>query len=93
MVEIDVSPLPAAAEVAIVTAAAALGLVVATISSLRKYPGSRHWHLRKPGMSGTLEATYWPAGHRFWVAYHSNRAGDGWVARVAPEFAALLKLA
>jgi hypothetical protein len=90
LVEFDVDPLPDDPGGAVLAAAAQLGLLIATDGPLRKYPGSRHWHLRKTGCAGTLEVTYWPGKSRLWVAYHSNRTGDGWVESMAPEFVRLL---
>ena len=75
---------------AVLAAVEALGLVISSDGTLRKYPGSRHWHLKKPGSTGTLEITYWPAQSRLWVCYHSNRVGDGWVEEAAPQLAAKL---
>lgn len=83
MVEIEI-PTPAGDICEIVQAAfSRFGLTVASNTELKKYPGSRHWHLRKPGSSGTLEVTFWPERGRLWVAYHSNRVGDGWVESAA----------
>ena len=91
MVEIEVvcSPYPVEPKIldAVRDAAAELGLTVARDDSLATYPGSRHWHLRNPSVSGTLEVTSWPAGSRLWVSYHDNRVGDGWVRETAPLFA------
>ena len=74
----------------IVSAATKLHLTVSMECELKKWPGSRHWHLRKSGHSGTLEVTYWSHGERFWINYHQNRLGDGWVERAANELASLL---
>ena len=90
MVEIEVVAFGEDVGAAIASAAAELGLSVASDGTLKVYPGSRHWHLRKPGTSGTLEVTHWPAKSRLWVAYHSNRIGDGWVAAAAQQLAAIL---
>lgn len=59
-------------------AVAAMALTVHNEVSLRSIPGSRHWHVRKPGVAGTLEATWLPAERRFWFSVHDNRAGD-WI--------------
>ena len=37
------------------------------------YPGSVHWHLVKPKVSGTLELTIAPTKRRVWFALRSNR--------------------
>lgn len=44
-----------------------------TEGTLKSYPGSMHFHLRKPKERGTLELTWWPAKRRFWVSVHANR--------------------
>jgi hypothetical protein len=91
VIEIEVVPLFSDAGAAVVAAAEALGLRVASDGTLRRYPGSRHWHLKKVGSSGTLEVTHWPAKERLWVSYHANRIGGaGWVAQEARRFAGLL---
>jgi hypothetical protein len=46
---------------------------------LRSYPGSTHWHIRRPGAKGTLELTYWPRAERLWFAIHANRRAE-WIA-------------
>jgi hypothetical protein len=40
---------------------------------LASYPGSVHWHISKPAVKGTLEATWWPKNGRFWLKVASNR--------------------
>lgn len=90
MVEIPILDLCGDAGAAVERVAEELGLRVTSDGSLRIYPGSRHWHLKSQNRSGTLEITLWPQGNRFWVTYHSNRVGDGWVVRAALEMAARL---
>jgi hypothetical protein len=53
-----------------------LGLTVARQSSLRQYPGSKHWHIRRPHRSGTVEITFWPEDLRLWVTVHRGREGS-----------------
>src|SRR5262245_33223979 len=60
-------------------AAAAEGLHPGERLTLRSFPGSIHWHMRRPGSKGVLELTYWPDQGRLWFAVHSNRRGD-WIA-------------
>jgi hypothetical protein len=74
-------------EEAVVAAASECGLFVASMTTLATLPGSYHWHLRRHQESGTLEVTWIPAKRDLWVSYRANRVG-GWVAHVAPEFAA-----
>ncbi len=85
MTEFDVQPLPIDPPVTVRQAVAEFGLFIASEGTLRSYPGSTHWHLRKPGVSGTLEVTWHPTANRLWVAYHDNRIGDGWVKVAAEE--------
>ncbi len=90
MVEIEIPGRSGDIGRAILTAAESMGLRITSDGALRMYPGSRHWHLKRVAMSGTLEATWWPSRDRLWVTYHSNRVGNGWVKEAAPQFAALL---
>ena len=54
------------------------GLETTLDSTLNTYPGSTHWHLKKPGERGTLEFTYWPKKGRAWFAVHARRNAD-WI--------------
>lgn len=56
----------------------AAGLIVHTRGGLATKPGSTHWHIRKEGESGTLEATWLPATGHFSFSIHENRQGD-WI--------------
>ena len=56
----------------------AMALTAHSEVSPRSLPGSRHWHIRKPGVAGTLEATWLPAERRFWFSVHGNHAGE-WI--------------
>jgi hypothetical protein len=58
--------------------AALEGLDIGARMTLRTFPGSIHWHLRRPSTKGVLELTYWP-GRRLWFAVHSNRQAE-WIA-------------
>jgi hypothetical protein len=87
VVEIHLSNWSGAPGAAVDVAASAMGLTITMDGSLRSYPGSRHWHLKKPRTAGTLEITLWPRKELFWVAYHSNRVGDGWVEEAAERMA------
>lgn len=57
-------------------------------SSLAKFPGSTHWHLRRGGATGTLEVTWWPRTDEFWVSFHSNREAD-WMRSILDELTPL----
>jgi hypothetical protein len=70
---------PVALAVLIEQAAGACGLSISQITTLRTYPGSTHWHLKRPGVPGTLELTSWPQAGRLWFSVHANRQAT-WVA-------------
>jgi len=44
--------------------------------TLAKYEESVHWHITRPGTKGTLEATWWPTNHAFWLEVRTNRRAD-----------------
>lgn len=61
-----------------------LGLQVSMKASLKSYPESTHWHLRRTGQRGTLEVTLWPPKRRLWLSIQSGRAAE-WTAPAAAE--------
>jgi hypothetical protein len=71
-------------------AAAAEGLDVGERMTLRTFPGSIHWHLRRPGGKGVLELTYWPSQGRLWFAVHANRRAN-WIAPAIERLRARLE--
>jgi len=57
------------------TRADELDLEVTLDSTLSRFPGSVHLHLRKRGeKAGTLEYTMDPGSGRAWMSFHANRA-------------------
>jgi len=52
-----------------------LGLQLKARKSLRRYPGSTHWHFKKEEERGTLEVTFLEKERRLWLSVHSNRTG------------------
>ncbi|MEP6756710.1 MAG: hypothetical protein ABJA67_14485 [Chthonomonadales bacterium] len=62
-----------------------LELQISMRAELKTFPGSMHWHLKKPRQTGKLEVTLWPRENRLWISYHDNRVGDGWVVQTARE--------
>jgi hypothetical protein len=64
---------------------AAHGLSISMKGSLKKFPGSIHWHLKKGRERGTLEVTLLPAERRLWFSMHENRSA-AWVTNMAREF-------
>jgi len=67
------APPGSAALIALVERAAFEAGLLISRGELRSYPGSTHWHLKRPGAKGTLELTYWPDAGRLWFAVHANR--------------------
>jgi hypothetical protein len=58
-------------QTALTEVASEQGLYLSHITTLgtKRYPGNRHWHLkRRPGEPGCLDVTYWPAGPLMWVS-------------------------
>lgn len=55
-----------------------IGAVVQNVP-LKTFPKRKHWHLRCPGQSGTMEITWCPDSKRFWGEVRGNRAGK-WTA-------------
>ncbi len=64
------------------------GLTLSKRFRLASYPGSVHWHLSSPLERGTLEATWWPDGKRFWLKIASNRDAL-WIDEVAGSLQSL----
>jgi hypothetical protein len=54
-------------------AIAAIGLNVTLRSSLAKFPGCVHWHVKQGREPGTLEITLWPQKHRAWFTIQDGR--------------------
>jgi len=54
------------------------GLHVGLKGSLARFPGSIHWHFKKPGERGTLEITSSPHDRRIWAQVQSGRRAD-WI--------------
>jgi len=61
------------------------GLAVTSERELAGSPGSKHWHLSRPGHAGTLELS--ERDSRASVKVHSRREGT-WAPRLARELAA-----
>jgi hypothetical protein len=58
------------------------GLRVSLKTSLKKFPGSKHWHFKLDDSPGTLEITLWQ--HRIWCSVRAGRTAP-WVKRVLPK--------
>ena len=73
-------------------AAADAGLDVGERMTLRTFPGSIHWHLRRADTTGVLELTFWPSQQRLWFAVHANRRA-AWIAPAIERLRATLEQA
>ncbi len=71
-------------------AVAHCGLQIKTVGTLATYRGCAHWHIGKPGATGTLELTYWPQTGEAWFAIHANRHAD-WIETTLPALTRLLQ--
>ncbi|MBZ5610863.1 MAG: hypothetical protein LAP38_21580 [Acidobacteriia bacterium] len=60
------------------------GIEVAMKGSLAAYPGSIHWHYKKPKQKGTLELTVFGRDGRIWAQVHTNRAAP-WIPALLPK--------
>jgi hypothetical protein len=69
----------------------ATGLRVSMKTTLKRYAGSIHWHLKtaddKPG---TLELTMWPAGGRVWCSVQAGRRAE-WIDVATPRLVAAIE--
>jgi hypothetical protein len=72
-------------------AIAALGLNVALLASLKSFPGSTHWHLKRGREPGTLEITWWPSRRRLWIKIQAGRSA-AWIGKTAPQLKELIQL-
>ena len=66
------------------------GLIAALKGSLASYPGSIHWHYRRPKEKGVLELTLWPPGARLWAQVQNGRKAP-WIASLLPEIQAKIE--
>jgi hypothetical protein len=65
-------------ESAIERAIADCDLRITLRTSLQKYPGCIHWHVKNGRMSGTLEITLWPEKRRAWFTIQDGRKAE-WI--------------
>jgi hypothetical protein len=80
------------ADILIERVCAAHGLHAAMKGSLATYPGSIHWHYKKPKQKGTLELTLLRSQRRIWAAIHTNRKAP-WIEEVLPAVRAAIERA
>lgn len=93
MIEIDIS-LPPAVDADLVvetveTSCVGVALQITMKSTLKKFPGCVHWHLKRREERGILEVTWWPADNgtrppRLWLSIHGNRQAD-WMRDAMPR--------
>lgn len=74
--ELDIPCLPSSTDIE--DAATRCGLTISMRTTLKQFPGCRHWHLTKPPARGTLEVTLWPQRRRLWLRVHERRAAP-WI--------------
>ena len=77
----------ASADLLIERVCATHGLQAAMKGTLATYPGSVHWHYKKPQENGTLELTLLRRDRRIWAAVHTNRKAP-WIEHVLPRIRA-----
>jgi hypothetical protein len=65
-------------------ACAEAGLLVTMRGTLAAYPGCIHWHVKKEGLPGTLEITWWPKAGRLWIKVANNR-DSSWIDAAVGE--------
>ena len=57
------------------------GLRLTLKGTLKRHPGSLHWHFKKGDRRGTLEVTFWPRMNRAWLSVQEGRTGN-WIDEV-----------
>ncbi len=60
------------------------GLQISMKSTLSKYPGSVHWHFKRPNERGTLEITLIEKERRVFLAMQAGRSAR-WVEKCMPR--------
>jgi hypothetical protein len=60
------------------SACAAEGLRIGMKGTLVSFPGSIHWHFKRPSERGTLEITVFPRSRRVWAQIQEGRRAD-WI--------------
>ncbi len=71
------------AEAVIESVCAAHGLQAGMKSPLASFPGSIHWHYKKPREKGTLELTLFRRDRRIWAQVQEGRKAP-WISTVLP---------
>lgn len=91
-IEVAASPIGKEEQLTLLIEGAAdhYGLQICMKGTLRTYPGSKHWHLQKPGKRGTLEVTLWPEGNRVWFSVQSERRAT-WIDEILSDMQAWIE--
>jgi hypothetical protein len=66
------------ADSAIESSCVAEGLQIGMKGTLASFPGSTHWHFKRPSQRGTLEITVFPRDRRIWAQIQAGRRAD-WI--------------
>lgn len=69
-------------------ACAELGLLIQSKTTLKKYPGSVHWHVKNALSKGILEITLWELQCKAWFSVHENRRAawiETFIAKILEE--------
>ena len=61
-----------------------LNLIVTLRGTLKSFPSSTHWHLKRDRGRGTLELTWWPDRRRLWIKIQAGRTAP-WIGAAAPR--------
>lgn len=72
------------AEQVIESVCADRGLRVGMKASLASFPGSIHWHFKKPDEKGTLEITFVRKDRRIWAQVQNGRKAE-WIDAELPR--------
>ena len=62
-----------------------LNLAVTMRGSVKSYPGSIHWHIKRDHARGTLELTWWSQRRKLWIKIQAGRTAP-WIDQIAPRF-------
>jgi hypothetical protein len=60
------------------SACTAEGLQIGMKGKLASFPGSTHWHFKRPRERGVLEITFFPREGRIWAQIRDGRRAD-WI--------------
>ena len=61
------------------------GLNATMRGTLKSYPGSTHWHIKRGRERGTLEVTWWPQCRKLRIKIQAGRTAP-WIDEIVPRF-------